>query len=39
MCFSTNPFAIEFVPECYKSQEICDKAVDTCPFVFRYIIQ
>ena len=22
------------VPECYKSQEMCDKTVDTCPFVF-----
>ena len=25
--------AIQFVPECCKSQEICDKTDDTCPFV------
>ena len=30
----TYPSAIHFVPECYKSQEMCDKAVDTCPFAF-----
>ena len=23
---------IIFVPECYKTQETCDKAVDTCSF-------
>ena len=25
---------MQFVPECYKSQEIYDKAVDTWAFVF-----
>ena len=25
---------IQFVPEYFKTQEICDKAVDTCIFVF-----
>ena len=25
---------LQFIPECYKTQEICDKAVDTCLFVF-----
>ena len=31
---NTSPYAMQFVPECYKTQEICDKVVDTCPFVF-----
>ena len=26
----TYPSAIQFVPECYNTQKICDKAVDTC---------
>ena len=26
--------ALEYVPECFKTQEMCDKVVDTCPFVF-----
>ena len=26
--------AMQFVPECYTSQEIYDKAVDACYFVF-----
>ena len=30
----TYPSAAQFVSECYKSQEMCDKAVDSCPFVF-----
>ena len=37
MCIKTvctNLSAIQFVSECYKSKEICDKAVDTCSFVF-----
>ena len=25
---------MQFVPECYKTQEMCLKAVDACPFVF-----
>ena len=28
------PSAIEFVSECYKTHEMCDKALDTCTFVF-----
>ena len=28
------PSAIQFVPECYKTHRMCDKAVDTFPFVF-----
>ena len=31
---NTSPPAIQFVPECYNTQEICDKAVGACPFVF-----
>ena len=31
---NTSPFVKKFVLECYKSQEMCDKAVDICPFVF-----
>ena len=25
--------ALEFVPECYKTQKMCDKSVDTSQFV------
>ena len=28
------PSAIQFVPECYKTQEMCIKTVDTCLFKF-----
>ena len=28
------PHALEFVPECYMTQEMCDKAVNRCFFVF-----
>ena len=24
---------MQFVPDRFKTQEMCDKAVDTCPFV------
>ena len=30
----TYPSPIQFVSECYKTQEMCDTAVDTCPCVF-----
>ena len=29
------PHALEFVPECYKTQKVCDKAVNIC---FLYLI-
>ena len=29
--------AIKLIPECYKTSEICDEAVDTCPFVFNAV--
>ena len=29
----TDLSAIQFVPSCYKTHEICVKAADTCPFV------
>ena len=29
--FHTYPSAIQFVPKCYKAQEMCAKA---CPFAF-----
>ena len=25
---------MQFVPECYKIEEMCVEAVDACPFVF-----
>ena len=28
----TSPSAIQPVPECYKTQKMCVKAVNTCPF-------
>ena len=30
--------SIQFVSECYKTQEMCDKAVSRCFFVFIYIL-
>ena len=29
--------AIQFVPECYKTQEMCDKAVNRCYFTLIYV--
>ena len=29
----TYPSAIQSDPECYKTHEMCDKAIDTCPYV------
>ena len=31
----THPSTIQFVPECYKPQEECDKAINRC---FLYLI-
>ena len=33
----TYPSAIQFVPDLYKTQEMCFKAVNTCLFVFDYL--
>ena len=32
--FGIYPAVIQFISYQYKTQEICVKAVDTCPFVF-----
>ena len=32
----THPTILKFVPDCYKAQEICDKAVNR--WVFLYVI-
>ena len=29
---STYPYTMQFVPDHFKTEEMCDKAVDTCPF-------
>ena len=29
--------ALEFIPECYKNPNICDKALDTCPSTTKYV--
>ena len=31
---NSSPFAMQFVPDCYKTRAMCIKAVDTFPFVF-----
>ena len=31
---NTNPSTIQFVPECYKSHEMCGEVVNNCFFVF-----
>ena len=32
--FNVYTSEIQFVSKCYKPQEKCDQAFDTCPFVF-----
>ena len=34
---NTYPSTIPFVPEYYKTQEMCDKAVNTCFFLFESV--
>ena len=34
---NTYPSPIEFVPECFMTQKMCEKAVNKCFFVFDYI--
>ena len=37
----TYPYTIQFVPACYKTQtnkKMRDKDVDTCPFVFHFVL-
>ena len=31
------PHVIEFVPECYKTQNMCDKAVNTYPSTIEFV--
>ena len=31
------PHALEFVPECYKTQNMCDKDVNTYPSTIKYV--
>ena len=31
------PFVLEFVPECYKTQIMCDKAVDSYPSTIKFV--
>ena len=31
------PHALEFVPECYKTQKMCDKAVDAYPSTIKFV--
>ena len=33
----THSFTIKFVPESFKTQEMCNKAVNTGPFVFHSV--
>ena len=32
-----HPHALEFVPECFKTQKMCHKAVDTHPPTLKYV--
>ena len=34
---SDNPFSLRYVPDQYKTQKICDKAVDGCPAVLKFV--
>ena len=34
---NTSISVILFVPECYKTLEMCGKTADTCPFVFNSV--
>ena len=31
------PYALEFVPECYKTQKMCDKALDIYPSTIKLV--
>ena len=31
------PQALEYVPECYKTQKTCDKTVDTYPSTIKFV--
>ena len=31
------PHALEFIPECYKTERMCNKAVNTHPSAIKYI--
>ena len=33
---NTSPSAMQFVPKCYKTQEMCDRAVSEDPFHLKY---
>ena len=35
---NTCPSVIQFVSQCYKTQEMGDKAVDTCLFIFDFVL-
>ena len=35
---NTYPSTVQFVPECYKTQERCNKAINRCFFVFNLIL-
>ena len=32
------PHALEFVPDCFKTQKTCNKTVDTYPFEIQYFL-
>ena len=37
--FNTYPSTIKFVPECFMTQEMCDKAVNSCFFLYLILFQ
>ena len=34
---SVDPFSITYVPDQYKTQQMCDKAVDDCPAALKFV--
>ena len=34
---NTDPSKIKSIPECYKIQNMCDKAINTCFILFHYV--
>ena len=32
-------YALELMPNCYKTKRMCCETVDTCPFVFHFVLE
>ena len=35
--YYSHVFSLELVPDCYKAQKMCDKAIDTYPSAIQFV--